>query len=110
MAGGAAFVPTCRMDATMKRTPLSALLITLLVLPPASLQAAGSTSCDSGNPANWLSAVQMTERLNADGWIVDDVVSANGCWKITGEDPAGKRVTGYFHPLSARQLQVTSGG
>ena len=93
----------------MKRLLHLTLLIPLLMLSPATLQAAASTSCDSGNPANWLSVLQMTERLTADGWVVDDVVSANGCWKITGANPAGKRVTGYFHPLSAKQLLLTSG-
>lgn len=93
----------------MKRTLHLALLISTLMLPATMLQAAGSTSCDSGNPANWLSVMQMTERLTADGWVVDEINSANGCWKVRGDDPSGKRVTGFFHPLSGKELLITSG-
>jgi len=82
----------------------------LLILSPAAASAASPVHCDSGNPANWLSVPQMTERLTADGWAINGVVKSNGCWKVTGANPDGNRATGYFHPLSGKKLLVKSAG
>ncbi len=84
-------------------------LIGLVSLPMSEVTAAAPPRCDSGNPANWLSQPQMTERLTADGWMIKGIVSANGCWKISGTTPEGVRATGYFHPLSGQQLLIKSG-
>jgi len=100
-----------RVAADTQRTGLAAgLFVMATLLSPTSARAAAPLFCDSGNPANWLSVPQMTERLTADGWAIDGVVKSNGCWKVTGANPDGKRATGYFHPLSGKKLLVKSGG
>ncbi len=85
-----------------------ALLLAALAYSNPSLQAAAPPHCDSGNPANWLTAAQMDERLSAEGWAISQIVSRNGCWAVRGNKPDGTRVTGYFDPLSGQQLQIDS--
>lgn len=88
----------------MKRECLRVISIALLLIPATSPYATNPVSCDSGNPANWLSIQQMTERLSADGWVITRVVKAHGCWKISGKKPEGNAATTYFHPLTGQEV------
>lgn len=98
----------CWLRCRVPTLPHSALLLATLIYSTPSLQAAAPPHCDSGNPANWLTATQMDERLSAEGWAISQIVSKNGCWAIRGNTPNGTRVTGYFDPLSGKQLQIDS--
>jgi len=88
---------------TANRTSQWLFLLTLLT-SPLTVTAIEPVHCDSGNPANWLSNLQMHERLSADGWNIDSLVKKNGCWKVTGKSPKGNRAYAYFHPLSGKKL------
>ena len=100
-----------RTDATMQRAwktqrawkASQCLLVAALTILPLTVNAKKPVHCDSGNPANWLSTLQMNERLTADGWRIDSIVKKNGCWKVTGNNPQGRKTTSYFHPLSAEK-------
>jgi hypothetical protein len=71
--------------------------------------AVAGPTCTDEPQTKWLTADQMTQKLQALGYK-DDVkklhVSSGKCWEIYGHDKAGKKVEVYFHPITGAIVEA----
>ncbi len=86
---------------------LLALSLVLLAMPAS---ATGRYTCESVEKSKWLSAEQLTDQLTKIGWKVNRMKPDGGCWEVYGTTPDGKRVEGYFHPETGKQLMLNQRG
>ena len=82
----------------MKRTLWTA--ITVAVMFGTSASATGLYDCEETDQSEWLSSEALTEKLESEGWAVRRMKVDGGCWEVYGTDPEGRRVEGYFHPVT----------
>lgn len=85
-------------------------LFTALTLLPLGAGATGVHTCETTDRATWLSKAELTSILESEGWSVRFMKEDGGCWEVYGTTPEGKRVEGYFHPVTgAPELIVQRG-
>jgi hypothetical protein len=72
--------------------------------------ATGIYQCESVEASKWLTLAQLKQKLEATGWQVNRMKKDGGCWEVYGITPDGKKVEGYFHPASGRQLLLNQRG
>jgi hypothetical protein len=92
----------------MKTTFFLATLCAFII--PLSAKATGLHSCEETNREAWLSQAALTEKLEAQGWTVRRMKEDGGCWEVYGTTPEGKRVEGYFHPISGEAEIIAQRG
>lgn len=66
--------------------------------------------CESVNPSDWISKVEVVEQLSADGWQIRKASQEAGCWKVVGSAPDGRRVKVHLHPSTGEVQTVTQYG
>lgn len=74
--------------------------VSMTLLLPSDALATGLHSCGETDKSTWLSQSALTEKLEAEGWIVRRMKEDGGCWEVYGTTPDGLRVEGYFHPIT----------
>lgn len=89
------------------KTTLAAFCIALL---PLSAHATGLHTCEETDRAAWLSQAALTEKLENEGWSVRRMKEDGGCWEVYGTMPDGKRVEGYFHPVTGEAELISQRG
>ena len=72
--------------------------------------ATGIHRCETTQRSDWLSKTEITNRLEANGWRVRRVKEDGGCWEVYGTNPDGKRVEGYFHPVTGAAELISQRG
>ncbi|MEO9529279.1 PepSY domain-containing protein [Roseibium sp.] len=72
--------------------------------------ATGVYQCEPTEKAAWLSEVQVSEKLTADGWQIRRMKEDGGCWEVYGTAPDGLRVEVYVHPVSGEVLLINQRG
>lgn len=75
-----------------------------------SVNATGIHRCEPTDRSAWLSKTELTEKLEADGWSVRHMKEDGGCWEVYGTNPEGKRVEGYFHPVTGAAELIAQRG
>ncbi len=75
-----------------------------------SASATGIYQCEPVDASQWLTSEQLKEKLVATGWQVNRMKKDGGCWEVYGVTPEGKKVEGYFHPASGKQLLLNQRG
>jgi len=76
------------------------IVVASLFCAASTANATGLHSCESTDKADWLSQATLTEKLEGQGWSVRRMKEDGGCWEVYGSDPEGRRVEGYFHPVT----------
>lgn len=89
---------------------LKTTLIAASLLLPTTALATGLYECETTDRANWLSKAQLTEKLEGMGWAVRRMKEDGGCWEVYGTNPDGKRVEGYFHPVTGEAELIAQRG
>ncbi len=85
-------------------------LSTAAMIVPQLASATGRYTCEATERANWLSEADLTTQLEASGWSVRRMKEDGGCWEVYGTDPEGRRVEGYFHPVTGAAQLVSQRG
>ena len=93
----------------MRRLLLAAILAAP-VLTTQSAYATGLYTCDATDREDWLTEVELTDLLEADGWSVRRMKEDGGCWEVYGTTPEGQRVEGYFHPVTGAPQLISQRG
>jgi hypothetical protein len=93
----------------MKFTVLLFALATF-VLASADVQATGIMICESGDPKNWKTQKQLSDKITKEGWQVRRIKVDGRCYEVYGTTPEGQRVEAYFHPVSLEKLLVARRG
>lgn len=86
------------------------LLASALLFLATNAGATGLHSCADTDKAAWLSEAALTKMLEADGWSVRRMKEDGGCWEVYGTDPEGRRVEGYFHPVTGDAELISQRG
>ncbi|MFY0619704.1 PepSY domain-containing protein [Shimia sp.] len=84
--------------------------VSVLLSLPLSAEATGIHKCEPTEKSAWLSDTEITEQLEAKGWSVRFVKEDGGCWEVYGTNPEGKRVEGYFHPVTGAPELIAQRG
>lgn len=92
----------------LMKTKLAATFVLLSL--PISAGATGLYQCEATEQSAWLSKAEITEKLENDGWSVRFVKKDGGCWEVYGTNPDGKRVEGYFHPVTGAPELIAQRG
>ena len=83
----------------------------LIVLLSGTANASGLYECEPVDQAQWLTEEQLTQQLIDLGWQeVRRMKPDGGCWEVYGTTPDGKRVEGYFDPVTGEQLLISQRG
>jgi hypothetical protein len=83
----------------------------LVVFLSGTVQASGLYECEAIDKSQWLSEEQLTQQLLDQGWQeVRRMKPDGGCWEVYGTTPDGKRVEGYFDPVTGEQLLIAQRG
>jgi hypothetical protein len=90
----------------MKKIVCAAALFAMV----SSAGATGIYQCEPVAASKWLTSEQLKEKLVATGWQVNRMKKDGGCWEVYGVTPEGKKVEGYFHPASGKQLLLNQRG
>ncbi len=85
-------------------------IVLAVLAAPLSAHATGMYQCEATDKADWLSEDAMTAQLVDAGWDVRRMKPDGGCWEVYGTTPEGKRVEGYFHPVSGEMLLLNQRG
>lgn len=85
-------------------------LLTALTLFPLGAGATGIHTCEATDRAAWLSKADLTTKLETQGWSVRRMKEDGGCWEVYGTTPEGKRVEGYFHPVTGAPELIAQRG
>lgn len=91
----------------MIRTLTLTALLAGLALPAA---ATGRYTCEAVERSSWISEDALTQQLVEEGWSVRFMKEDGGCWEVYGTDTEGRRVEGYFHPVSGEPLLISQRG
>lgn len=81
-----------------------------LIALPHMAAATGIHQCEATDRSAWLSKVELTEKLEADGWSVRRMKEDGGCWEVYGTNADGQRVEGYFHPVTGAPELIAQRG
>lgn len=81
----------------MKLTQITAGLIALGIAFPLAAQA--GTRCKVPM-AEWQPREAVEAKLKAEGWTVERLKTDDGCYKVYGKDPQGRRVEAKFDPAT----------
>ncbi len=68
--------------------------ISALFLTPPGAGATGLFECEGTDRADWLTKLELSEKLEAEGWSIRRMKEDGGCWEAYGTTPEGKRVEG----------------
>ncbi len=77
---------------------------------PFCASATGLYQCETTLKSEWISKEALTEKLEGQGWVVRFVKEDGGCWEVYGNTPEGKRVEGYFHPVTGEPKIIAQRG
>ncbi|MEP2030381.1 MAG: PepSY domain-containing protein [Paracoccaceae bacterium] len=72
--------------------------------------ATGTHEFEATDQSTWLNDAEITEKLEATGWSARFVKEDGGCWEVYGTNPDGKRVEGYFHPVTGEPELIAQRG
>lgn len=77
-------------------------LATLTLSTPAH---ARTPECTDLDKAHWMSPGSLQERLAVRGFRVVGIDVADTCYKAQLEDGAGRRIEGYYDPISGQPIR-----
>lgn len=86
------------------------LIAPILMFAATSVSATGLHTCEATDKDAWLSKASLTEKLESEGWSVRRMKEDGGCWEVYGTDPEGRRVEGYFHPVTGEAELISQRG
>ncbi len=89
---------------------MNKIVLAFALLAPAPVLATDMYECDPVAAEDWLSEAQLTEKIGAEGWMVNRMKKDGGCWEVYGRTPQGKRVEAYFHPKSGEVVLINQRG
>ena len=90
--------------------PVFLFALVTFVLASVDVQATGRMTCESGDPKNWKTQKQLTDKITKEGWHVRRIKVDGRCYEVYGITPEGQRVEAYFHPVSLEKLLVARRG
>ena len=82
----------------------------VLIFVATSVSATGLHTCEETDRNAWLSKASLTEKLESEGWSVRRMKVDGGCWEVYATDPEGRRVEGYFHPVTGETELISQRG
>jgi hypothetical protein len=85
-------------------------LISMSLTLPFQASATGLHECAPTQRSDWLSEADLTTQLESQGWSVRRMKPDGGCWEVYGTTPEGKRVEGYFHPITGAPELIAQRG
>jgi len=85
-------------------------LAAVAALFPSVTLATGMYTCEPTDRATWMTEEALTEKLETEGWSVRRMKEDGGCWEVYGTMPDGKRVEGYFDPVTGETLLLNQRG
>lgn len=91
----------------MTRFLISAALLCAAAVPAA---ATGLHTCEAVARDAWISKDALTDKLVEAGWSVRFMKEDGGCWEVYGTDAEGRRVEGYFHPVTGEAELISQRG
>lgn len=56
--------------------------------------------------STWQSRHAVAEKARAMGWKVDRIRTDDGCYKVYGHDPKGKRIEAEFDPATLELIEI----
>jgi hypothetical protein len=78
-----------------------------LLLLLGSMPAWADDLCRAGPKSEWLTKVELEQKLLAQGWRLRRIKVDDGCYEVYGWNPGGEPVKALFHP---RTFQPVAGG
>ena len=85
-------------------------MFSVAMVLPSLTHATGMHRCEATDRSAWLSKAKLTEMLVTQGWSVRRMKEDGGCWEVYGTNPDGKRVEGYFHPVTGAPELISQRG
>ena len=86
------------------------IIVSLLVLAPFMAGATGAYECEPTERDSWITKEELITGLEESGWSIRFVKEDGGCWEVYGQDSEGRRVEGYFHPVTGETQFVSQRG
>lgn len=56
--------------------------------------------------STWQSRHAVAEKARSMGWKVDRIRTDDGCYKVYGHDPQGRRIVAEFDPASLELIEI----